>query len=197
MAVTATLLEAKTRITPEDFLNLPDGGKGFELVDGELKELNVSFESTYVAGEIFGVLRDFVKPRRLGWVSPEGTAYRCFPEDPDRIRKADVSFHLLARVTTERAKREGYFTIVPDLVVEVISPNDLSYEVERKRHEWLDAGVQLVWVVHPEVKTIHAYGTDGSTRLYQKTDTLTAEPLLPEFRVSVADLFTMPTESKS
>ena len=39
------------RFTPDDLSKLPDEGQGFELVDGELKELNVSFLSTFVAGK--------------------------------------------------------------------------------------------------------------------------------------------------
>ncbi len=197
MSATATLPAPKTRFTPEDFLKLPDGGKGYELVDGELKELNLSYLSAFVANRISTRLTYHVEERNLGWMSGEGTSYRCFPDDRNRVRRADVSFHLLNRVSLERASADGFFAIVPDLVVEVISPNDLSYEVEIKRLEWLDAGAQIVWVVHPEAKTIYAYWADGSTRLFQKADTLTAEPLLPEFRASVADLFKMPTSSQS
>ena len=191
--MSATLPAApQTRLTPDDLLRLPDGGRGFELVDGELRVLNVSFLSSYVAGETHGVLRDHVKPRGLGWVSPEGTSFRCFPDDPDRVRRADVAFHRLNRLTAEQARAEGHCTVVPDLVVEVVSPNDLAYEVNEKRMEWQEAGAQLVWVIDPARQTIHAYRADGTVCLFHRTDTLTAEPVLPEFRVPVADLFRLP-----
>src|SRR5687767_4752693 len=117
--------------TPDDLLRLPDGGRGFELVNGDLKEMDVSFLSAYIAGEIYGRLRDHVRPRRLGWVTPEGTSFRCFP-DPRTIRRADTAFHLLSRVTAEQAMSEGFFSIVPDIVVEVVSPNDLGQDIEEK-----------------------------------------------------------------
>ena len=190
----ATVLTAPPapRLTPDDLLRLPGGGKGYELVNGELKELNVSFLSTYTAGQIHFQLQSHVGTRNLGWVSPEGTSYRCFPDDPDKVRRADVSFHALGRLTAEQATSEGFCPVVPDLVVEVVSPNDLAYEVDEKRAEWLAAGARLVWVVQPVGQTIHAYQPDGSVALFHRTDALTAAPVLPDFRVPVADLFRLP-----
>jgi len=181
-----------TKLTPDDLLRLPDGGKGFELVGGEFRELNVSYLSTYIAGEVFGQLRDHVRPRGLGWVSPEGVSYRCFPHEPGKVRRADVSFHALGRLTAARAEAEGFCTVVPDLVVEVVSPNDLADDVNEKRIEWLAAGARLVWVVHPVQQTIHAYRADGTVGLFARADTLTADPVLSDFRTPVADLFRLP-----
>jgi Uma2 family endonuclease len=180
------------KITPEDFLLLPGQGKGFELVDGELKELNVSTLSSYVGGEMYGHLRDHVRPGRLGWLFNEGASYRCFPRHPGKVRRADVSFHTLDRLTPEQVAAEGHMSVVPDLVVEVISPNDLAYEVNEKRIEWQRAGAKLVWVIDPVQQTIHVYRADGSVSVLNRNDTLTGEPILPEFRVPLADLFRLP-----
>jgi Uma2 family endonuclease len=183
---------AAPKLTPDDLLDMPDQGKGFELVDGQLKELNVSYQSSYVAGEIYFHLRSHVGSRGLGWVAPEGTSFRCFPDEPNRVRRAGTSFHALHRLTEAQAMSEGHCTIVPDLVVEVVSPNDLADEVNEKRIEWLEAGAALVWVVHPIQQTIHAYRADGTVSLFGRADVLTADPVLPEFRVPVADLFRLP-----
>lgn len=172
---------------------LPDPPDGFELVDGHLKELNVSYLSAYTAGEFYGHLRDHVRPRRLGWVSPEGTSFRCFPDDPTRVRRADTAFHLLDRLTADQAVAEGHMPVVPDLVVEVVSPNDIADDVNRKRLEWQRAGAAVVWVVFPLDQEVYAFYADGAVRLFRPTDTLTGEPVLPEFRVPVADFFRLPT----
>jgi Uma2 family endonuclease len=191
--MSAVLTEAPAaRITPDDLLRLPDEGRGFELVNGELKELNVSFLSSYVAGKVYFQLESHVDPRQLGWVSPEGTSFRCFPDDDARVRRADAAFHRLDRLTAEQARAEGHCPVVPDLVVEVVSPNDLADEVNEKRIEWLEAGAKLVWVIHPVQQTIHAYRADGSVVLFRRTDPLTADPVLPDFRVPLADLFRLP-----
>ena len=71
----------------------------------------------------------------------------------------------------------------------------MDYEVNEKRIEWLEAGAKLVWVIDPVQETIHAYRADGTVRLFGRSDALTAEPVLPEFTVSVAELFQLPVEA--
>lgn len=104
-----------------------------------------------------------------------------------------MAFLRLDRVSSEQALAEGHCTAIPDLVVEVVSPNDLADDVNAKRIEWQEAGVRLVWVIHPIQQTIHAYHADGSVKLFRNADTLTADPVLSEFSVSVAELFRLPT----
>lgn len=168
--------------------------RGFEFVDGQLQELNVSQLSSYMAGECFARIREFVRPRRLGWVFPEGTSYQCFADDPTRIRRADAAFHLLSKLTLEQLRSEGYSKVVPDLVVEVVSTHDGADEVNRKWMDWLKAGVSLVWVVHPHDRTIHAYTAPRSVQLFSESDILTAEPVLPEFRLPMGELFATPAD---
>jgi Uma2 family endonuclease len=183
------------KLTPDDLFSLPDRGKGLELVDGEVKELNVSYLSSYIAGRLYFALASYVASRLAGWVSPEGTSFRCFPDDRTRVRRADTAFHRLDRLTQEQAIEEGHCTVVPDLVVEVVSPNDLAGDVNRKRGEWLAAGAGLVWVAFPDTEEIHAYTRDGTVRIFGPADTLTADPVLPDFRTPVADLFRLPTSA--
>ena len=192
MSAVLTPAPAKA-VTPDDLLRMPDQGRGYELVNGELKERKVSTLSSLVAGEVYGQLRDHVKPRGLGWVFSEGTSFRCFPDDEDRVRRADAAFTRLDRHTPDQARSEGHCTVVPDLVVEVVSPNDLVYEVNEKRNEWLEAGAQLVWVIDPVRQEVNAHRADGTVTFFGPADTLTAEPVLPDFRVPVAELFRLPT----
>ena len=102
MSAVLTAAPAKT-VTPDDLLRMPGGGQGFELIDGELKELNVSFLSTFVAGRICTRLSNHVDSQELGWVSPEGTSFRCFPDDELRVRRADTAYHRLNRLTAQQA----------------------------------------------------------------------------------------------
>ncbi len=183
------------RLTADEFYQMGSGGDGYELVDGKLVERTMSTVSSYIGGEVYGRLREFVRPRQLGWCFPPETAFRCFPDDSDKVRKADAAFTRLDRLTAEVARRRGYCPVTPDLVVEVVSPNDLAYEVDDKRTEWLEAGARLVWVIYPDTRTVHAYAADGTVRLFGPADELTAAPLLPDFRVPVAELFVLPGEA--
>lgn len=181
----ATVLE--TSLTPEDLLRIPDDGRVYELVDGQLVEKKTGTESSWIGGEIHGRLRG-QQERGAGWALPAETGYTCFPDDPRKVRKPDASFICRGRLPGERLPR-GFCSTVPDVAAEVVSPNDLFSEVEDKVAEYLEAGVRLVWVANPDRRTIHVYRANGTTSLLQEADELSGEDVLPEFRCRVGDLF--------
>lgn len=80
--------------------------------------------------------------------------------------------------------------IVPDIVLEVVSPNDLAGEVQAKVCEYQGVGVPIVWLVFPTTRTVYFF-RHGSKLIDQlgSGDTLTGDDVLPGFSVPVADLF--------
>jgi Uma2 family endonuclease len=173
--------------TPDDVLRLP----GYELIDGELKEMPVSLMSSYLAGRVYRAIDRYAEAHG-GWVFPEGTSFRCFPFDDARVRRADTAYFAADRMTAALATTEGHCTVVPDLVVEVVSPHDTAGDVYVKVEEWLAAGARLVWVVYPESRVVQAHAADGRAARFRTGDTLTADPVLAGFAVPVADLFRLP-----
>jgi Uma2 family endonuclease len=192
MSTAAPVPAAPRKYTPDDLLRLPDGGAGYELVNGELKERHVSKESSRVGGECYYHLSGYCRSHPVGWAFPPETGYQCFPDDAGRVRKADASFVSFRRMPVETYEDEGFCSAVPDLVVEVISPNDYAREVTEKRDEWLAAGVQTVWIVDPDTRSVYVHRADGSHTFLRAADTLTAPDLLPGFAVPVAELFRLP-----
>ncbi len=180
--------------TPEDLLKMPDGDR-YELVDGNLVERNVSLWSSYVAGELHGLLSNYCEGLGLGWVLPGGVSYQCFPDDPRRVRRPNVSFIKKDRLSLAQAEEEGHVPLVPDLAVEVISPNDLYYEVDVKVNEWLQAGVRLLWVVNPRTHQVRIYRANGSEALVRAEDQFSGEEVVPGFQCRVNDLFQPPPGS--
>jgi Uma2 family endonuclease len=195
MGETTMSIAAAPRLKPDDLLRMGDDGKGFELVDGELRELNVSLESSRVAGEIFLQLKLHANRVHPAWVLPEGTSYQCFPDDPDRVCRPDTSVILLERMPPATYRDVGHCPIVPDLVVEVISIHDNARQVKEKIDDWLAAGAKLLWEVYPDSQTIFAHRSDGTIKQFKAKDTLTAEGLLPGFACPVADLFRLPARA--
>ena len=181
-----------TRYTPEELLTMPDGDR-YELVDGELVELNVSFLSSYVAGEIHRRLANHSLDHRQAWVAPEGTSYQCFPDSPNKVRKPDTSAIRLERLSAVEALTAGHLTIPPDLAVEVTSPGDSVYEVDQKIQDYQQAGVPLVWEVNPELRTIIIHRADGTLTRLSENDDITGESVLPGFRCRVGEFFRLPT----
>ena len=191
-SVTMNTTAIKQQYTPEDLLTMPDGDR-FELVDGELVERNMGWESSRVGGRLLGYLFEFCEPKQLGWLAPADASYQCFPDDPDKVRKPDVSFVRLERLPAHQ-RPEGHCPIAPDLAVEVVSPNDLYSEVEAKVDEYVRAGVQLVWVVDPPTRTVRAHRADGTVTDLNENDFLDGENVLPGFRCRVSDLFRAPSQ---
>ena len=128
--------------TPEEFLALPDGAKGFELVGGRLVEKKTGSYHSWVAAHFCYLLSHSSRSPRIGWVFDSECGYQCFPDDPYKVRKPDTSFVRYGRFTDERVP-DGHVLIAPDLAVEVVSPHDTAYEVENKIQEYLGAGVSL------------------------------------------------------
>ncbi|SFH54973.1 Uma2 family endonuclease [Planctomicrobium piriforme] len=173
-------------MTPEDFLLLPNRD-AYELVNGELVELKMSEDSSWIAGEIFFYLRAALAKRRSGWIFPEGTMFRCFPADPNRVRRADASF-IRNEHRPHGPESIGYTSVVPDLVVEVVSPGDGAYDVNEKVEDWLEAGVAVLWLVMPRDRTVTVYKAGQKPQLLTSSEEITLN-LIPDFRCQVADFF--------
>ena len=177
------------RFTAEDLLRLPNS-INFELVDGQLVERKMGFESSWIGGQLFLLLAAFCNARRLGWVAPADASYQCFPDDPEKVRRPDVSFVRLDRLPGGPPK--GHCGIAPDLAVEVISPNELYSDVEVKVDEYLAAGVRLVWVVDPLSRSVRVHRADGTVTDLREADELSGEDVVPGFRCAIANLFASP-----
>jgi Uma2 family endonuclease len=90
---------------------------------------------------------------------------------PDTVRAPDVAFVSADRLPPP-AQRVFFLALAPDLVVEVLSPSDRARDVHDKMHEYLAAGVRLVWLVDPRAQRITVYLPDRTARTLGAADTL-------------------------
>jgi len=176
--------------TPDDLLTMPDGDR-YELVDGHLVEHHRGAWAVHVASQLMILIAQFDRDRKLGWILMSDASYQCFPNG--RVRMPDLSFIRVGRLPGKRVPI-GHIKIAPDLAIEVISPTDIAHDVDGKVDEYLRAGVRLVWVVNPEVRTVLIYRLDGSIIGLREADHLDGEDMIPGFRCPVADLFHSPEE---
>src|SRR5437764_1174266 len=82
-------------------------------VDGWLVERNMGIRSSWVGGELVGLLGSFVRDHGLGWVLPADASYQCFPDSPSTARRPDVSFVRRGRFPGEQLPN-GHSHIAPD-----------------------------------------------------------------------------------
>ncbi len=173
--------------TPEDLLALPEQ-VNYELVDGHLVERPMSRLSSWVGARLFRLIDTHLEDRDLGWAWHADQGYTCFPGPRLKVRFPDVSFVRRERLP-DGLTSDGYIEIAPDFAVEVISPNDLAQDVERKVVEYLNAGVVLVWVIYPEARTAYVYRRDGSVTWFRNDAELSGEDVLPGFACRLTKLF--------
>jgi Uma2 family endonuclease len=114
--------------------------------------------------------------------------YQCFPDEPGKFRKPDVSVVSTARLV-DIDSTTGFMPIAPDLAIEVVSPNDLASELADKIEEYLHNGFPLVWIVQPSTHTVTIHRGDGSVSHLHADDEITGESALPTFRCKVAEFF--------
>ena len=175
-------------MTAEELLRLPDDGLRHELVRGELRTMApAGFEHGDVAFEIGTSLRAYARAKGLGNVVGTDVGFRL-ASDPDTVRAPDVAFVRQERLQELGAIR-GYFPGAPDLVVEVISPNDLYTEVDEKVAEWLEHGARSVFVVNPRRRTVMVYRPGQPVRIVSEGDVLDGEDVVPGWTLQVAELF--------
>jgi len=180
------------RITPEEFLRIPDSNS-MELVDGQIVEKAVgTLSSETEATFIFPITAFLRQNAGMGRVFASSLGYRCFPDDPDKIRKPDVTVIRAERLAALPDPDPGYMPIVPDLAVEVVSTNDTVYELDEKVEEYLAAGFPLVWVADPEARRVTVHPRGGKPYLLTAEDDIDAPSVLPGFKCKVADLFPLP-----
>lgn len=177
----------QTPITAEDFLRLPEAD-GCELVDGQLVERHMGAESNYIAGRLYAILLAFCDNPFCGWVFPGETTYQFLPGRPNLVRRPEVSFVRQGRFQESKIP-EGHIRLAPDLAVEIVSPNDLYYEVEQKVAEYRSGGVRLIWIVTPPTRTVLIRRADGICAEVGENGELSGEDVLPGFRCPVTALF--------
>jgi len=171
----------------EEFMQLPDDGFGYELVGGRLQRMSPTGGEhgriTFLLGMHAG---GYANEHGLGDTFAAETAFVLNAATRD-VRAPDVCFVASARLD---AIGEGAIPFPPDLAAEVMSPSDRPAAMRRKVAEYLDAGVRLVWVVHPRRQTIEVFHP-GDTRptILGIDDTLDGEDVLPGFTLAVRSLF--------
>jgi Uma2 family endonuclease len=153
-----------------------------------LVERHVGSYAGLIEGLVFGRLFIHCDTSKSAHIWTGTTGCRCFPDEPDKIRKPDVMLMLRDRYSEEHLS-DGFLTIRPDLVVEVISPNDLAYVLAEKIEEYLALGIPLIWIVNPETRTVEINRPDGSVTRLHASDEITGEGVLPGFRCRVDAFF--------
>jgi Uma2 family endonuclease len=187
-------IEQTGLLTIEEFVRLYDREGPFEIIDGERKPI---MPPVLLHGMIVRLLWRLLDPfcvaHGLGEVFtdvPFVLTYRSAWVKGSRV--PDLMFFSAARWQVYMAEASDQFgkpvILIPDLAVEVVSPNDLHTEIQNKVVHYLADGVRLIWVIDPTYKRIQIYEGERYTTV-EADGVLTGSEVIPGFSVAVAELF--------
>jgi Uma2 family endonuclease len=179
----------KQLVTAEDVWEMPEKpGIRYELVAGELSEVpGASLMHAFLAKHVVRLMDSVVEAHDLGVVVGDGAAF-LLRRHPDLLRIPDAAFVSWDRLP-DRKLPGGFVYLVPDVAVEIVSPNDRADEINEKVHEYLDAGTRLVWILWPRRRMVSVHEPDRDVRELDVDDYLDGGDVLPGFRILVADIF--------
>jgi len=166
---------------------LPSGPVDFELNNGRLVAMAPP-------GDVHGAIQLKIGRQLLSQGEDAGLGKArtevgvVLRRNPDRLVGPDALF-IAKKSLPLRYSPEGYLETIPELAVEIRSKNDSADELARKTADYLEAGVEVVWIADPQAKTVTAYRRDVQPQVFSQQDELTIATVIPGFRVAVAELF--------
>ena len=181
-------MQADRRLTAEDYELFPDDGRRHELVDGE-----------HVVTPAPGVTHQRLSMRlgrALEDAAAAGPGGEVFAAPLDvklslhDVVQPDVLWVSAARLAIERDR----LAVIPELVVEILSPGSRRLDEVLKRRRYERFGVEELWIVDPEIEVVRIYRRDGD-RFARPVEhsgergDLLATPLLPALALPAASLF--------
>ena len=179
-------MPTRLKLTYQDYLLLPDDGKRYEILDGDLYMTpSPSVQHQRISGKLFQALAQHVEAHRLGEVfaAPLDVILAV-----DSIAQPDLLFLSTERLSIAREVVHG----APDLVVEILSPGTRERDRTLKRHLYARHGVRELWLVDPEARHVELYQLDPTAdtppRVFANRDVLTSD-LLPGLRLAVDTLW--------
>ncbi len=174
--------------TYADWERLPEDGQRYEVLDGVLYMTTAphSFHQWItrrlerfigIPAEDQGLAYSFAAP--FGVLMPG-----CAPVQPD---------YVVILKTNAGDFHAGRFWGVPDVIVEVLSPSNSTYDTDTKLHLYERAGVPEYAIIDPRARTLQHYrlGTSGVYAAPQLADESARVTFacLPTIAVPVAELF--------
>jgi Uma2 family endonuclease len=166
----------------------------FEWIDGERIPLvpGVARHIEMIRA-LVRLLDAYVLEHKLGEVYSEAPFVLEYKSDWLKgARVPDVMFFRAERFARYKETTPDWddkpFVIVPDLAIEVVSPNDRFSLINKKVNQYLADGVELVWVIDPQEQNIYVH-RKGQTTILSGDDTLDGGGVLPDWKMVLSKLF--------
>lgn len=184
--MTATT-QTRLALTYEDYALLPQDGRRWELVAGDFVVSPApTSQHQAVVFELSGQFREQLRNRKLARVLPS-------PIDVifDRTNTVQPDLVVVKMARKSIITRRG-IDGVPDLVVEVVSPNNPAQDLVLKRHVYERFKVPEYWIVDPDERSVLVLALEGKSYVEAvslRVKGVVRSPLFRSLKVSLDDLF--------
>jgi Uma2 family endonuclease len=168
--------------------DLPSGPIDYELDNGRLVLITVPPGNIHGAAQLRIGTQLMIQGELKGHGKARTEVGVILWRNPDRVVTPDVLF-IAKKSLPIRTSREGYLETIPELVVEIRSKNDSLKYVERNVQHYLKAGVEVVRVADPEVRTVKAHTASDGPFVYKEGDSRQITEFIPGFLLPVSDIF--------
>jgi Uma2 family endonuclease len=176
-------------ITADEFMTMPEppNTQFDELVRGRvvLRPAH-SFMHGLCCANVAGTFGGLLRGKRCGH-AVLGTGV-VTETNPDTVRGPDFSYISFERLPDPL--KDDWFWVPPDLIAEVIEPDERGPAIEEKVREYLAFGCRMVWTIDPKQRSVIVHRPDRADVLGLGA-TLEFDEILPGGSIAVADLLDM------
>ncbi|MEG4407274.1 Uma2 family endonuclease [Microcoleus sp. MON2_D5] len=179
-------IHSPSKISPEEFLLLPETKPASEYVDGQIyqKAMPQGKHSTLQI-KFSSAINQVGKPPKLAFAFPE---LRCTFGEGAVV--PDLAVFEWSRIPLNSQEEiENRFEIAPDWIIEILSPDQSSTRVIKKILFCLKNKTKLGWLIDPEEKLVLVFKPQQQPEAKENQDILPVIDVLSDLQMSAADLF--------
>lgn len=190
-----TPVALKIGMSMADFIHQFDQ-QPFELINGEIFPVPPSvFGPIYIANQLSKLMDRQVEPLGLGKTFLEATF--VLTSDPTWVtgsRIPDMIYITAQNLADYQATHPNWrnepMQLIPDIALEVMSPNDTFAKTRDKALLYLQDGVPLVWIIDPDRRVLYVFTSENQQgQPFTEGDTLTANSIIPDLSIEVSQIF--------
>jgi Uma2 family endonuclease len=124
---------------------------------------------------------------QLGFVFDSSTGFKL-PNGANRSPDAAwIERNRWNSLTEEQQER--FAPICPDVIVELMSPNDALANTQAKMREYLANGARLGWLIDRQTRQVEIYRPHQPVEVLENPTSLSGEDVLPEFVLQMASIW--------
>ncbi|NJL00929.1 MAG: Uma2 family endonuclease [Spirulinaceae cyanobacterium RM2_2_10] len=131
--------------------------------------------------------------RLSNWADADGTGLvfdssTGFRLPNGAIRSPDAAWIKRDRLAALNPDPDQFLPLCPDFAIELRSASDTLAALQAKMQEYLDNGLRLGWLLNPQGQQVEVYAPGQATVILSAPTELSGEPVLPGFRLHLAQI---------